>query len=264
MLTDKRLSTKTHKIMISSSDLETADITYSPGKRMISIRDYIDRKRTYFLIKRGFDVMLSLAVCIFILTWLFPLIALLIKIESRGPILFIQRRVGMGGRTFPCLKFRTMIVNDDANSRQAQVNDRRITRVGNFLRLSNLDEFPQFFNVLAGQMSIVGPRPHMHSDCSKFAQVVSGYKFRNMVKPGITGLAQVKGYRGPTKDFSSIFHRYQFDAYYVRNANFWLDIRIIRQTATQTFVALTRKLFVTKDNPATHRKWVMALRSLLS
>ncbi len=127
-----------------------------------------------------------------------------------------------------------MVVNEQANTRQASENDARITRVGNFLRKSNLDEFPQFFNVLLGQMSVVGPRPHMHADCYNFSSVIANYKFRNMVKPGITGLAQVKGYRGLTKNFESIFHRYQFDAFYIRNANFWLDMRIVRKTAGQT------------------------------
>ncbi|HTE26597.1 sugar transferase [Flavitalea sp.] len=229
------------------------------------LRQHIDSKLAFYRGKRLFDITTSLFVSVFILSWLFPLIAFLIRLESRGPVLFIQRRVGMGGRTFHCLKFRTMVVNSDANTRQAQINDRRITRVGHFLRISNLDEFPQFLNVLIGDMSIVGPRPHMHSDCSKFSSLVNGYKFRNMVKPGITGLAQVKGYRGPTKDFASIFHRYQFDAFYVRNANFWLDMRIIRKTAGQTVIALINKLSGdSQPGPLTNRRWVMAIRSFLS
>lgn len=228
-------------------------------------RQYVDTKKKFFIQKRLFDIFVSLFVSVFFLSWLFPLIALLICLESRGPVLFIQRRVGLGGRTFRCLKFRTMVVNNEANSRQAQVNDRRITRIGQFLRVSNLDEFPQFFNVLLGDMSIVGPRPHMHSDCTRFSSVVSGYKFRNMVKPGITGLAQVKGYRGPTKDFASIFHRYQFDAFYIRNANLWLDMRIIRKTAGQTVIALVNKLGRDSgQGPLANRRWVMAIRSFLS
>ncbi len=127
-----------------------------------------------------------------------------------------------------------MYINRDADVRQATDDDPRITRIGRFLRVTGLDEFPQFFNVLMGQMSIVGPRPHMYADCNKFANAINGYKFRNLVKPGITGLAQIKGYRGPTKDFESIFHRYQFDAFYVRNANFWLDIRIVRKPALRS------------------------------
>ena len=131
-----------------------------------------------------------------------------------------------------------MVLNNEANRKQAQENDSRITRIGSFLRKSNLDEFPQFLNVLIGDMSIVGPRPHMHADCNKFSNLIPEYKFRNMVRPGITGLAQVKGFRGPTKDFESMFHRYQFDAFYIRNANLWLDLRIVRQTAVQTVHSL--------------------------
>ena len=232
---------------------------------LVPMRRFVDKNQNFFRLKRVFDFTLSLIVTISLLSWLFPLIALLIWLESRGPVLFIQRRVGLGGRSFKCLKFRTMVMNSEANSKQAQENDARITRVGRFLRVSNLDEFPQFFNVLLGDMSIVGPRPHMHADCTKFASVVNGYKFRNMVKPGITGLAQVKGYRGPTKDFASIFHRYQFDAFYVRNANFWLDMRIIRKTASQTVIALVKKATGEKNSsPYIHRRWVMAVRSFLS
>jgi putative colanic acid biosynthesis UDP-glucose lipid carrier transferase len=174
--------------------------------------------------------------------FLFPIIAILIKLESRGPVFFIQKRVGRGGRSFFCYKFRTMVVNSEANTAQAGENDIRITRVGSFLRKSNLDELPQFFNVLMGDMSIVGPRPHMHADCTKFSSVIPGYKFRNIVKPGITGLAQSKGFRGPTHDFTSMFHRYQLDAFYIRNANFLMDLKIIRRTAAQTYDILVSSL----------------------
>lgn len=171
----------------------------------IALRSYVIEKRNYFLVKRIFDIVLSSLVIVFIISWLFPIIALLIKLNSRGPVFFVQRRVGRWGKSFNCLKFRTMVVNEQANTRQASDNDTRITRVGNFLRKSNLDEFPQFINVLLGQMSVVGPRPHMHADCNKFSSVIANYKFRNMVKPGITGLAQVKGYEdlpGTSKAFS--------------------------------------------------------------
>jgi len=157
-----------------------------------------------------------------------------------------------------------MIVNRDANKKQAQENDSRITVIGDFLRKSNLDEFPQFLNVLIGNMSVVGPRPHMHVDCNQFSSLVPEYKFRNMVKPGITGLAQVKGFRGPTKDFESIFHRYQFDAFYIRNANIWLDMRIVRQTAVQTLKSLVDRFKSTTDNSTpVYRKWALAFRSLI-
>jgi putative colanic acid biosynthesis UDP-glucose lipid carrier transferase len=206
------------------------------------LRHYVDSKSSYLFLKRFFDILFSSLFLLFVGTWLFPVIALLIAIDSRGPILFLQKRVGRGGKTFRCVKFRTMITNDDADIKQAEADDYRITRIGHFLRTSSLDELPQFWNVLAGQMSVVGPRPHMHADCVRFSFVVDEYKFRNFVKPGITGLAQVKGFRGPTSDFGSVFHRYQYDAFYVRNCNFWLDMRIIRKTAVQTLVFIYSKL----------------------
>jgi putative colanic acid biosynthesis UDP-glucose lipid carrier transferase len=171
----------------------------------------------------------------------------MIKLDSRGPVFFVQRRVGFLGRSFPCLKFRTMYVNAQANTVQATDDDPRITRMGRFLRLSNLDEIPQFINVLAGHMSVVGPRPHMFQDCHTFSLAVNGYKFRTLAKPGITGLAQIKGYRGPAKTFDKIFRRYQWDAFYVRNAGLLLDLRIIYRTAMQTISFLFSKVVVIED-----------------
>ena len=172
---------------------------------ILSLRSFLDYKRNYFAFKRIGDFIFSLFVIVFVLSWLIPIIAILIKLDSWSSVFFAQRRVGRWGRTFPCLKFRTMIVNQYANTEQARENDSRITTVGKFLRKSNLNEFPQFINVLLGHMAIVGPRPHMHSDCDRFSKVISNYKFRNLIKPGITGLAQIKGYRGPTRvaDFPS-------------------------------------------------------------
>lgn len=216
-------------------------------KKGIQLRHYIIKSRNYRLAKRIFDITVSFFLLLFVFSWLFPLLYILIKLDSKGPVFFIQRRVGYLGRSFPCLKFRTMYLNKDANTRQATDNDPRITRVGKFLRRSNLDEFPQFLNVLAGHMSIVGPRPHMYKDCHKFSEVVGGYKFRNLIKPGITGLAQVKGYRGPAQTFEKIFRRYQWDAFYVRNANFWLDLRIIHNTAMQTFSYILNKFIVIEE-----------------
>jgi putative colanic acid biosynthesis UDP-glucose lipid carrier transferase len=126
-----------------------------------------------------------------------------------------------------------MVMNNEADKKQATENDQRITAIGKYLRRSNLDEFPQFLNVLMGDMSIVGPRPHMHADCSSFSSIIPGYKFRNLVKPGISGMAQVKGYHGRVITTECIFRRYQWDAYYVRNASLLLDMRIILLTAAQ-------------------------------
>jgi putative colanic acid biosynthesis UDP-glucose lipid carrier transferase len=199
----------------------------------IRARSYVDDKKMYFLFKRIFDVTVSFIILAAILSWVLPLLALLIKLDSRGPIFFLQKRVGRGCRSFLCFKFRSMIFNAEADRKQAVENDHRITRLGKFLRRSNLDELPQFFNVLKGDMSIVGPRPHMHSDCNRFSAQITGYKLRNLVRPGITGLAQTKGFTGPVIDFEEVFRRYQWDAYYVRAANFWLDIKIIRKTIYQ-------------------------------
>jgi putative colanic acid biosynthesis UDP-glucose lipid carrier transferase len=218
--------------------------SYKTGKKDVELRDYIENRYKYLIFKRILDVSISLAVTVFILSWLLPIVYLLLKLDSKGPLFFVQQRVGFLGRSFPCLKLRTMYVNAEANTRQADENDPRITRLGSFLRKSNLDELPQFLNVLAGHMSIVGPRPHMHRDCLDFSKVVESYKFRHLARPGITGLAQVKGYRGPAHDFERIFKRYQWDAFYIRNANFWLDLRIIRKTTAQTIIYIFSKLFL--------------------
>jgi putative colanic acid biosynthesis UDP-glucose lipid carrier transferase len=126
-----------------------------------------------------------------------------------------------------------MIVNDEADEKPAEDNDYRVTRAGRFLRKTNLDELPQFINVLLGDMSLVGPRPHMLSDCMRFSFVVSSYKFRNLVKPGITGLAQTKGHIGPARDYESIMTRYYWDATYVRQAGLWMDAKIIAKTVAR-------------------------------
>lgn len=214
----------------------------TPSKNKIDMRDYISQRSHYLLNKRCFDIFISLLVTVFVLSWLLPLLALIIKLDSRGPVFFVQKRVGFLGRTFRCIKLRTMYTNLDANALQARENDPRITKLGKFLRKSNLDELPQFLNVLTGDMSIVGPRPHMHNDCIAFSRVIESYKFRSILKPGITGLAQIKGYRGPTENFEKVFKRFQWDAFYIRNANFWLDLRIIRKTAVQTVGYIVRPL----------------------
>jgi putative colanic acid biosynthesis UDP-glucose lipid carrier transferase len=165
--------------------------------------------------------------------WLLPLIALLIKIDSRGTVFFRQKRIGKNGKSFYCIKFRTMIQNQEADERPAEENDERITKAGKILRRTNLDELPQFFNVLRGQMSVVGPRPHMLADCIRFSFVIPSYQFRSLVRPGITGWAQVNGYHGPTTDYESITIRYYWDAQYVRKKNLWLDLKIIGATIVQ-------------------------------
>ncbi|HMH31594.1 MAG TPA: sugar transferase [Puia sp.] len=187
-------------------------------------------RKSYLLGKRIFDLCLSAFLLLALMSWLLPIIALAIKLDSRGPVFFKQSRVGRRGKRFFCFKLRTMVINAEAHEKQAENNDNRITRLGKFLRTTNIDEFPQVLNVLIGNMSFVGPRPHMHSDHRRFASMIAGYEFRCLVKPGITGLAQVKGFSGPTLDRESILGRYKWDACYVRHASLWLDLKIVWRT----------------------------------
>jgi putative colanic acid biosynthesis UDP-glucose lipid carrier transferase len=194
------------------------------------VREYWGERYNYLIYKRIMDIVSSLFVIIFVYPWLFPILFVLIRLDSRGPVFFRQQRVGFLGKTFWCYKFRTMHVNNYADTRRASSDDPRVTRVGRFLRNTCLDEFPQFINVLLGHMSIVGPRPHMLHDSREFASLIDNYRFRDMVRPGITGLSQVRGYRGPAANFESILRRYQWDSFYVRNTGFLLDLRIMFET----------------------------------
>jgi putative colanic acid biosysnthesis UDP-glucose lipid carrier transferase len=202
------------------------------------LRKYVDTKRGYFVCKRILDVLFATGIIITVLSWLLPVLALLIKLTSKGPVFFLQKRTGRGGRSFICYKLRTLIHNPVAHTKRKVEPEEPVTFLGRFLRQSNLDELPQFFNVLTGDMSIVGPRPHMHADCNAFAELIPGYKFRNLVKPGITGLAQVKGYHGKVVSRECIFKRFEWDAWYVRHAGMWLDIYIIYTTAWQRILFL--------------------------
>lgn len=183
------------------------------------------------LLKRSLDVFLSVLVIVFILSWLFPLIAILVKSSSKGPLLFKQLRHGRDNVPFYCYKFRTMRVNDTADTQQATEHDPRVTKIGAFLRRSSLDELPQFLNVLKGEMSIVGPRPHAVLMNERFSEGIDNFMFRHAVKPGITGLAQAKGYRGETRDFYDIYSRCKLDLFYIKNWSILLDLRIILWTS---------------------------------
>lgn len=187
------------------------------------------------LMKRAFDLTFAIGVLLLVCTWLFPLIALAIKATSPGPVFFKQRRHGKDNVPFNCLKFRTMIASKDADIRQAIKNDERITKVGRILRATSLDELPQLINVVRGEMSIVGPRPHAVPMNEVFAQEIHNYMFRHAVKPGITGLAQAKGYRGETKNFHDIYARYKLDMFYVKNWCLYFDSKIILETIYALF-----------------------------
>lgn len=187
------------------------------------------------IIKRSFDIFFSLLICILVMSWLYPILFILIKIESKGPAIFKQKREGLYGGEFVCYKFRSMRINSMADKIHTSKNDTRVTMVGAFLRKTSLDEFPQFFNVLIGSMSVVGPRPHMNEQSFKFTKEVRNYMKRKSVKPGITGLAQVSGYRGEITNRIDIENRVRFDIFYIENWSFMLDVKIIFQTVFNVF-----------------------------
>lgn len=184
--------------------------------------------------KKVFDVVVSSLVIVFILSWLIPIIGLLIWLESKGPIFFAQERTGKDNRSFQCLKFRSMYVNDNANTLQATKNDNRITRIGRFLRRTSLDEFPQFINVIKGQMSIVGPRPHMVKHTDEYSQLIGEYMVRQFLKPGITGWAQVNGLRGQTQTVQQMQKRVEHDIWYMENWSILVDLKIMFMTVFNT------------------------------
>jgi putative colanic acid biosysnthesis UDP-glucose lipid carrier transferase len=181
----------------------------------------------YRLVKKLFDILFSLLVILTIFSWLFPILFILIKISSSGPVFFKQLRTGEDNKSFTCLKFRTMRVNSLADELQATENDPRITKLGAFMRKTNLDELPQFFNVLWGNMSIVGPRPHMIKHTEQYSELIHNYLVRHYAKPGITGWAQVNGFRGETKELIDMKKRVQYDIWYIENWSFLLDLKII-------------------------------------
>jgi len=186
-------------------------------------------------LKRGFDIVFSLFVLLTIYPILYVVLGILIKMTSSGPILFKQKRTGIYGHEFTCYKFRTMKVNTTADVKQAAKDDPRKTRLGNFLRKTNLDEFPQFVNVLIGDMSVVGPRPHMLKHTEQYSALIDRYMVRHLVKPGVTGWAQVTGYRGETKTLEQMEGRVKRDVWYIENWSFFLDLKIIIVTVLNMF-----------------------------
>lgn len=177
--------------------------------------------------KRCADLVLSSFAMIFILWWLIPIVGLLIWLEDRGPIFFIQERSGKDNQSFKCLKFRSMKVNRDAHLIQATKDDNRFTRIGKFLRKTNLDEFPQFINVLFSEMSVVGPRPHMLKHTHDYSKLLNLFMVRQFAKPGITGWAQINGYRGETRHLEDMKGRVEHDLWYMENWSLWLDLKIV-------------------------------------
>lgn len=188
--------------------------------------------------KRIFDLCFAGFLFLFLFSWLFPLIAFLIKMETRGPVFFIQYRTGLNGKPIPVYKFRSMVNNAPHADKhgvflQAVKDDFRVTKMGKILRKTSLDELPQFINVLIGNMSIVGPRPHVEHLDEQYGELIEGYRLRMLVKPGITGLAQASGARGGTEQLSKMQERVDYDVEYIRKWSFLRDLKIIVWTVTQ-------------------------------
>lgn len=201
----------------------------------------------YAVVKRVMDIVISMTFILLVMSWLYPIVALLIKLTSKGPVFFIQKRTGYKGIEFDCFKFRTMYVNADADTKQATSNDKRITPIGKFLRLTHLDETPQFFNVLLGDMSIVGPRPHMLYHTRHYAQFIPYYNLRHEAVPGMTGMAQIKGYIGEINIERELRKRIQWDVYYLKHRSIMMDISIIFSTFGQVFAKAFGGIFKKKS-----------------
>lgn len=216
---------------ITQSDFFLYDMGYIQTQPVLNQAKYPLEFYSNFLLKRTFDIVFSVIIVLGICSWLFPIIAILIKMTSKGPVFFIQERYGFHEEVFKCIKFRTMVVNDQSATKTTAVNDARITPFGKFLRKTSLDEMPQFINVLKGDMSIVGPRPHMLAVDNYYKPKIGRYSLRSMVTPGITGLAQVNGLRGDAGNVEvEMNKRVLADAFYVRNWSFMLDLVIVLKT----------------------------------
>ena len=208
------------------------DLSYVETQPVLAPAKFPLDQLSNYILKRTFDIIFSLFILVFVFSWLYPLVALLIKLDSPGPVFFKQKRYGFHDQVFLCYKFRTMVVNKDSATKTTAVNDNRITKLGKFLRKSSIDEFPQFLNVLKGDMSIVGPRPHMILVDEFYKSKIRRFSLRSAVKPGITGLAQVNGHRGDRENMDvEMQKRVLADIFYVRNWSLVLDFIIVFKTA---------------------------------
>ena len=221
--------------------IERSVVQVIPQSDIASIRymfqemdqQYLDHEPAtfYYTVKRIMDVVISGLFVVLVMSWLTPILALLIKLTSKGPVFFVQKRTGYMGVEFDCFKFRTMYVNDEADIKQVSINDKRITAIGKFLRITHLDETPQFFNVIIGDMSVIGPRPHMLFHTRYYSECIPYYNLRLEVKPGMTGMAQIKDYIGEISVERELRKRIQWDIYYMKNRSIGLDINILFSTA---------------------------------
>ena len=211
------------------------DILFYENTPVLSFRTEPLEYTVNRLSKKAFDFLFSLGVIVLIFPWLFPIIMILIKIESPGPVFFKQERSGRDNESFFCWKFRSMYTNKQADQVQAGKGDPRVTKFGAFIRKTSIDELPQFFNVFWGHMSVVGPRPHMVNHTEQYSNLINNYLVRHYAKPGITGWAQVNGYRGETKELIDMQNRVEHDIWYIENWSILLDIKIIIKTVLNIF-----------------------------
>lgn len=207
---------------------------------IITVREEPLEEFHWYMLKNISDIVFTLILFVFVFSWLFPIIAIAIKLDSKGPIFYVQERWGKNGVPFKCIKFRSMVhnantVRDNGKFNQTVKNDSRVTKVGAFLRKTNFDELPQFFNVLWGNMSVIGPRPHAVQHSIESKEQIDNYLLRHLVKPGITGWAQVNGYRGETSDIFLMKKRVEFDIWYIENWSPWLDLKVVVMTIYSMF-----------------------------
>lgn len=223
---------KTLKFLPDNKEIysKKLDFAYYGVLPILSLRSIPMDEPFNKFIKRSFDVILSLGIIVGVLSWLTPILAVIIKLESKGPVFFKQRRNGLDYKEFYCYKFRSMKPNPLADLHQIKKGDERVTRVGRIIRKTSIDELPQFINVLKGDMSVVGPRPHMVSHTHMYAERIDKFMVRHFIKPGITGLAQVSGFRGEVEDDNHIINRVKYDIFYLENWSLFLDIKIVFQT----------------------------------
>ena len=222
---DFQLYTKSRKV----------EISFYENTPVLMLRKEPLEITTNLLIKKTFDICFSFLVIVLIFPWLFPILMVLIKLDSPGPVFFRQERSGRDNIAFGCLKFRTMRVNASADTLQATLGDKRVTRIGAFMRRTNIDELPQFLNVFWGNMSVVGPRPHMLMHTEQYSELINNYLVRHYAKPGITGWAQVNGFRGETKELIDMKDRVDYDIWYIENWSLLLDFKIVYLTVYNVF-----------------------------
>jgi putative colanic acid biosynthesis UDP-glucose lipid carrier transferase len=224
-LPDFQLYTKSRKV----------EISFYENTPVLMLRKEPLELTVNLLSKKMFDLVFSFLAIVLVFPWLFPIIIVLIKLDSPGPVFFKQERSGRENESFLCWKFRTMRVNNNSDTMQATKGDARVTKIGAFMRKTNIDELPQFFNVLWGTMSVVGPRPHMLKHTQQYSELINNYLVRHYAKPGITGWAQVNGCRGETKELVDMKDRVDHDIWYIENWSILLDLKIIYLTVFNVF-----------------------------